>query len=156
MFLGALFFSGLGVAYASQVSYPGEVLYPVKVGVTEQIESVVTVDTASEAELQAKLFAERIEEVAKLHEKGQFNSEVANEHRKKIGERFQKAFNLIEELEENGDMAEATVARAIMQTAIEYHMHSDALSDRAISHDLDLYSKIMTESFISTSTKTDN
>lgn len=59
----AVLVTGAGSVYAAQSSLPGDVLYPVKVGV-EKLQIAVTVDPESKAYLHLKLAQRRVDEVA--------------------------------------------------------------------------------------------
>lgn len=146
-----IFFGGLGVAYAAQDSYPEEILYPVKVGINEPLGSVVMINSVTEAELQAKLFAKRVVEVSGSDKGSILDEDTTKEQRVDINKQFNKAFDLIKEVEKDMGIAEATVAREVMEEAIDYYMQSNTLHNKEIRNDLELYSKIMTESLIETS-----
>lgn len=141
------------VTYVAQASYPGEVLYPIKVGVNENVGTIIAVDPKTKAEMQAEIFAERLEEVDQLLATGALTNANAEKIRGEIADQFDEAFGLITELEKQGDLAKASVARAIMQNAIDYHMRQDEEASQRLSRDLSVYSKIMTESLIARSTQ---
>ncbi len=57
--------AGTGTAYASQSSLPGDTLYPVKLG-TEQIQRIITFDSADEVDLELKFASIRLDELEEL------------------------------------------------------------------------------------------
>jgi len=60
--------AGTGTAYASQSSLPGDALYPVKLS-TEQFQRVITLDDATEVELELKFADTRLEEIEAIADK---------------------------------------------------------------------------------------
>lgn len=57
--------AGIGTAYASQSSLPGDTLYSVKLG-TEQLRRIITFDDATEVELELKFASTRLDELEKI------------------------------------------------------------------------------------------
>lgn len=70
---------GGGTSLAAQGSVPGDLLYPVKVGVNENIRSAIAVGADSEARLEAKLLEERVQEAMELKNEGRLEGELATE-----------------------------------------------------------------------------
>ncbi len=136
------------LGYVAEASTPGEMLYPIKVGVTEPVETAIALDTQAQAEVQAALFAERIEEIEQLSIDGRLNTETSEELREDIASQFEETFALILELEADGEIRDAAVARAIMQNAIDYHMQHEIAPSAELRTALNVYSRIMTESLI--------
>ena len=66
-----------GTSFAAQGAVPGDFLYPVKTEVNEPVRSAFAIGANAEAELQAKLVAERIEEAEELEAEGQLEGEAA-------------------------------------------------------------------------------
>ena len=60
---------GVGTAYASQDSLPGDNLYPVKIG-TEQLRRLLTTDDVSQVELELQFATIRLQEIEALANKG--------------------------------------------------------------------------------------
>jgi hypothetical protein len=63
--------TGVGVAYASDDSLPGDTLYPIKI-VVEKLQMLLTFDDANEAQLQISFAQRRIGEMKVLAERGGF------------------------------------------------------------------------------------
>ncbi len=141
--------AGMGyVSYAAEATYPGSILYPVKVGINENVEQLAAIDQAAKAEFLAQVFAERLESLHKLVENGALEPTTALAMRDDIAHRFDEAFAAITELEEDDELAEAALARAIMQTAIDYHMQNDQTRELNVTRDLEIFSGLMTETLI--------
>jgi len=67
---------GGGTSYAAQQSVPGDILYPVKVQVNENIRMAFALNANTNAALQADLLQERLEEAKVLASRGAFEGEV--------------------------------------------------------------------------------
>jgi hypothetical protein len=70
----ALLFSG-GTVVAAERALPGDVLYPVKVGVNEEVRSALTISSEAQAKWDARRAEKRLEEAEKLANSGQLNAE---------------------------------------------------------------------------------
>lgn len=80
------------VAYVAKAADPGDTLYPVKVGVNENISAVLTIDMAAKAELDARHFAERLEEYEHMAADGLLSTDLEQELRERAGQQFAVAF----------------------------------------------------------------
>jgi hypothetical protein len=68
---------GGGTSFAAQDAVPGDFLYAIKTEVNEPVRSALAVGANAEADLQADIIAERIEEAEVLKAEGRFDGEVA-------------------------------------------------------------------------------
>ena len=66
---------GGGTGVVAENSLPGDILYPVKIHVNENIESALAVTAKGEAEVSVRQAAERLSEAEKLKEKGRLSSD---------------------------------------------------------------------------------
>lgn len=64
---------GAGTASAAQGALPGDVLYPIKVRVTERVEVALAGNTAAKAAVETKLAARRVEEAEALAAAGKLD-----------------------------------------------------------------------------------
>ncbi len=69
-------FITLGTSFAAQGALPGDVLYPVKTGVNENIRGAFAIGANAEAKLQTDLLEERLEETQTLHAEGNISTET--------------------------------------------------------------------------------
>lgn len=67
---------GGGTSFAAQGSLPGDMLYPVKVHVIENVRSTLALGADAEARLQADLLEERVEEAMELKTQGRLEGEL--------------------------------------------------------------------------------
>jgi hypothetical protein len=68
---------GGGTSFAAENALPGDILYPIKIHVNENVQELVAVSDESEAKLQAKLAENRLEEVEKLAAGGKLTTETS-------------------------------------------------------------------------------
>lgn len=93
--------SGGGAALASQNSVPGETLYPVKT-LTENVRSVLAIGGQSEAKLQSRLAAERLEEVNEMLQADEVDAEGVEIALGKLKEHVAKMSRIVEEEKTKG------------------------------------------------------
>ena len=74
-----LFATGGGVAFAAEGSLPGDVLYPVKVGVVEKVEGALAVTAEAKANFEITLANRRLTEAETLATKGRLSPDEADE-----------------------------------------------------------------------------
>jgi len=65
-----------GASVAAESSLPGDVLYPVKINVTENVKSMLALSDESEAKLHSELAAKRIEEAEALAAESRLDADV--------------------------------------------------------------------------------
>lgn len=68
---------GGGTVYAAQAALPGDVLYPVKVGVAEPVRAALAFSTEAKVAVYADIAAERLEEAQELAAAGRLSAEAA-------------------------------------------------------------------------------
>jgi len=88
-----LVLAGSGAVYASEQSLPGDLLYPVKIIVNENIKTVLAFSTEAKAKVNLRVAEKRLEEAEKLIALGQ----LTEEKQTKIIERFQKKVSVARE-----------------------------------------------------------
>ena len=91
----ALLLSG-GVSYAAEGSVPGEALYVIKTEVNEPLKGALAVSEKAQANLEARLATERLEEAEVLAARGTLHAEVSTTlserfaaHAERVGERIE-------------------------------------------------------------------
>jgi len=86
----ALLLGGGGVSFSAESSLPGDVLYPIKIHVNENIQEIVAVSNESEAKVQAKFATRRLKEAEMLTMKGKLSQQISAELAVRFGEHAQK------------------------------------------------------------------
>ncbi|MEK7669252.1 MAG: DUF5667 domain-containing protein [Patescibacteria group bacterium] len=71
----ALFVGG-GTSFAAESALPGDILYPIKVSVNEEVRSFVAISNEAQAEWDARRAERRLEEAEKLAAEGRLNAET--------------------------------------------------------------------------------
>ena len=96
----ALLFSG-GVSFAAEGALPGDLLYPVKVGVNENVGQVLAFSTEAKAKYEAKIANKRVIEAERLVDEGKMTPERADELNARFEIRAEKARERFSKLEES-------------------------------------------------------
>jgi hypothetical protein len=66
-----------GTSFAAQNSIPGDLLYPIKTNVNENVRAALAIGADSEARLQADILKERLEEAQTLAARGELKGDLA-------------------------------------------------------------------------------
>lgn len=91
----SIVFVGVGVSYAAESALPGDVLYPVKVEVTERMRTWASVSQEAQAEWFVVRTTRRLEELEQLMVAGDLNKKISDE--------------IFSRLEDNTDEANRTI-----------------------------------------------
>jgi hypothetical protein len=89
--IAALVLIGGGTSFAAQGTLPGDLLYPVKVSVTEKVLGAVQLTPDAQAEYAAELATRRLDEAAKLAERGSIPDELEEEIVERFAEQASRA-----------------------------------------------------------------
>lgn len=135
--------AGTGVA----TLYPGTILYGKETTAERPVET-----NNSAAEDLAATFATRLEDLERLAIAGSLDSSAMMAMRDEIAHRFGEAFAAITELEEEGNLIQASIARAIMHNAINYHKEESVVGSMVIVHDLEIFTGLMNETLLERTT----
>lgn len=112
---------GGGVSVTAENAVPGDMLYPVKVKVNEEVRAQLSVSAEAKADWEVKRAERRFEEVEKLATDGRLTAEITAE----IEERFNAhvaAFDAsATEVSTEGNIAGAAEARSGLETALRVH-----------------------------------
>lgn len=107
---------GGGTSFAAEGALPGDVLYPLKVSVNEEVRSFVAISNEAQAKWDARRAERRLEEAEKLAVEGRLNTET----RADIESRFEshaEAFRA---------RAEKIEAKQDIETSFEVHSNFEA------------------------------
>jgi hypothetical protein len=103
---------GGGTSLAAEGAVPGDVLYPVKTVVNENMVSAVTVTTEGEAQWRARLAERRLEEAAELVAEGKFDAEIEARLTSDIQKHLTRAHDEVKTLESEGEYEQALEIRS--------------------------------------------
>lgn len=117
---------GGGTSFAAENAVPGDVLYPVKVEVNENVKSALAVSNAAEAKLQARLAQERLEEAEQLAAEGRLDAESSAVIRTRLQRHYEAAIERSERAETEANAEVAAEVRATLEGA--FRSYADVLS----------------------------
>jgi len=113
--------AGGGISMAAEGALPGDLLYPVKVNINEEVRSTLTFSEEAVANWEARRAERRLEEAQKLAAKG----EVKEEIRIKLEERFEahadRVEARIEEIQARGNINAAADIASNFETSLKAH-----------------------------------
>lgn len=140
----ALLVGAGGTSFAAQGAVPGDLLYPVKVHVNENVRSALTVGADAEAQLQADILSERLQEAQTLAARGKLEGEVAATVSTSIAAQVKKAVEVSGEA--HTDTA-ASVRADITQALATFSENINAMDSSSVQTDIaaDVASKISTQ-----------
>ena len=110
-----------GVSAAAENSLPGDALYPVKVGVNENIKSAVAFSQEGKADAEINKAERRLKEAEKLAVRGHFNEELKSRVDARFQNHIEKMTNIAAELEAQGNIEAASELRAKLDALLEVH-----------------------------------
>lgn len=120
MLIIALLLGG-GTSFAAEGALPGDVLYPIKVSINEEVRSFVAFSDNSQAKWDARRAERRLEEAEKLAAEGRLNTET----RVQIESRFEnhaKAFQKsVEKLESKQDTQSSLEISSNFEASLKAH-----------------------------------
>lgn len=118
---------GGGTSYAAEGAVPGDLLYPIKVEVNENIKSALAVSAEAEARLQARLAQERLEEAEKLAARGELSADASANLSTRLKTHYNYATIESDKAEARGDFESAATVRASLEGT--FRTYADILSD---------------------------
>ncbi|MDO8601974.1 MAG: DUF5667 domain-containing protein [bacterium] len=124
----ALLFSG-GVSAAAQNTQPGDLLYPVKVGVNEEVRAALSLSTKAKAKWEAHRAEERLEEAAELEAEGRMDAETRAELEERFDMHIQRLREFIDRLEAQGRIESAAEVTAEFEAMLEAALNADGDTD---------------------------
>lgn len=110
LLIAGILFSGAGVSFAAENALPGDVLYPIKVDVTEPLVASFSVSPESKALWNAERAERRLEEAAKLASDDNLTDEVKEELEQRFEAHAEKVVVDIERLEVTDSPVAADIA----------------------------------------------
>lgn len=140
-----LVFAGTGAAFAAQGALPGDLLYPVKVGITEKVEGALAFSDGAKASFETSLADRRLTEAETLAAEGKLSESDANELKASFAANTENAAAHIAEAE-TSDPGEAAVAQTKLAAVLS--SHANILSTIATGTGLDLAVEVSREASI--------
>lgn len=110
---------GGGVSYAAAGTVPGDTLYPVKIHVSENAESVLAIGSDARAKLEAKLALRRLEETEKLGAKHDLSADEKAELKANFDEHTANIEAELKGMEKRDDANEIS---SEFETSLAHHV----------------------------------
>lgn len=117
---------GAGTSYAAENAVPGDLLYPVKVEVNENIKTALAFSNEAEAKLQAHLVQERLKEARELASRGELNAEASAEISTRVRHHYDEAVRESTAAHAAGDVESSATVRAELEGTLR--TYADVLS----------------------------
>lgn len=102
-----------GASVTANSSLPGDVLYPVKVYVNENVKHALAVTASQEAQVSTEIIAARAEEMRTLESEGRLDTETRAKLQADIQAEIELWNNMEEEMKVNGDAEAHSTAEAM-------------------------------------------
>lgn len=117
---------GAGTSATAESSLPGDLLYPVKVSINENVRAALTLSEEAEAHWRVRIVERRAEEAEHLVADGKINSEISADIQASIEEDFKAVENMISKLLTDGRHNVAFQVSSSLESTLT--AHSDILT----------------------------
>jgi hypothetical protein len=131
--IAALFVSLGGISYAAESTVPGDLLYPVKIHVNENVSAAFHVSEESKADFYSDRAEERVEEAQALMAEGRLNAEAREELAHDLSVSLAQAQENIAKLSAKGN----TQAALALSSRLEGQLEGYTLLLKTLNVDLD-------------------
>lgn len=125
---------GSGTSFAAQTALPGDVLYPYKIHVNENVKVLLALSVEEEAQAALDLAEERLKEAAKLAAEDKLSAEIKLELKAKFKQHARNAFAKIDLVKEDKKYSNASDLLADFEDRLRLHV-STLASVKAKSKD---------------------
>lgn len=122
---------GTGVSYASTSALPGDILYGVKVNVTERIEEKLAVRPESKVNIQSAHVERRLNEAQILVQENRLSPQTKEIVRVNLERNLQNVTQTIENLKDDGQVEKALEVAAMVTPVLS--AHKEVLQEKAIT-----------------------
>lgn len=119
---------GGGTAAAAENTLPGDLLYPIKVKVNEEVRAALAVTSEAKVAWDARRAERRLEEVEKLAEGGQLTTSTSQMLAGKFKEFSDKADARLEKLQTSGKLSEEQAQKLKENFEVAIKAHNEVLS----------------------------
>lgn len=116
-----------GITVGAENSAPGDLLYPVKVGITEEVRSGLAFGSEAEGELQASFAGRRLDELQNLSAEGSVTADVAAELESRFEAHAEAVYQAIADLRAEADFEGAADVAAAFENELD--ARSSALAE---------------------------
>ncbi len=116
-----------GTSLAANNALPGDILYPVKVNVNENVRSLFALTTDAKIKVESSIANERLQETEKLAVKGHISADEKNTLTANFSEHADKVKAIVADLKAKGNATKAAKVNSDFETSLIIHQR--ALSD---------------------------
>ena len=108
-----------GVSYAANDALPGEVLYPFKVNVNEEVKATFIFDGEKKADWEIERYTRRLNEVIELSNKNELNNEQKIKLQSNLDKHQERIEKLVSKKKEQGDIIAAVSIQSSLEARLE-------------------------------------
>lgn len=119
--LAIIIFLGGGMSVAAERALPGDILYPVKIGINERFQSVLALSADAQAKLELRLAERRLEDAEGLSVRAHLASETRAQLQENFDRHAEKVEARIAELENHGQAEEAADLSSNFEVSLKAH-----------------------------------
>ncbi len=112
---------GGGVSFAAEGALPGDILYPVKVDVNEEVRAMVTYSSEAKADWEAQRAERRLEEAEQLASEGNLDADTSIKIEDNFVAHADKVHNRIEEFKNNNNFKAAADVSSNFEASLKVH-----------------------------------
>lgn len=113
--------TGSGIALAAESTLPGDLLYPLKVNVTEELRTYLTRDTAARAAWETTRLERRLEEAETLAMRGTLDTQTSASLTMHIEKNTNRLQTLTQTLASRNDVASAATVNTRIEASLTAH-----------------------------------
>ncbi|OHA88668.1 MAG: hypothetical protein A2741_02215 [Candidatus Zambryskibacteria bacterium RIFCSPHIGHO2_01_FULL_43_27] len=130
-FVAIIFFGG-SLSTIAEGTLPGDILYPLKVGVNEEVRGWFATSNTAKSEWQISLAERRLDEVEKLQEAGSLSDDSRQEIEEKIEEHARKAEESVSADEAETNASVSISEAGLMKTSAPTAEESELTTTQAL------------------------
>ncbi|MCF7865443.1 MAG: hypothetical protein K9M11_02985 [Candidatus Pacebacteria bacterium] len=116
-----IFVCATGTTYAANMSLPGDLLYPIKIGLNEPLESIFSISSEAKAQVAVRHAVERVKEVSKLSMMDKINQNNEIKLSEAIAKKSGEARESIIKLESTGHLSAANNISANFENSVNIY-----------------------------------
>ncbi|OHA48812.1 MAG: hypothetical protein A2806_03900 [Candidatus Terrybacteria bacterium RIFCSPHIGHO2_01_FULL_48_17] len=116
-----LFAVGGGASFAAENSLPGEMLYPVKVNINEEVHAAFAFSQEAKIEWEAERAARRLNEAEQLAQRGEFDAEVFAQIEQRFAVHAERVRFRIEAMGSRGETGVAAQWSSHFEVSLQAH-----------------------------------
>ena len=110
-----------GVSFAAEGALPGDLLYPIKIAVNEEVRGAVVLSAGERAKWESERLTRRLEEAEELAHKKEFNAEARAKVEKNFKVQAERVEKHIADFESSGENQKAADLSANLETSLGAH-----------------------------------